>query len=128
MHVQANVENRRLLLALETMRDVWARVAAAGADRQDVLTARDELTRWNLVGWETSAGLASSIAWAWNLDWPLTWADDAARYTTSVTPDAVTAALRTCARNQTLALTGDEAVIRKALADLKKPPAAANAP
>jgi len=128
MHVQANVENRRLLLALETMRDVWARVAARGADRQDVLIARDDQARWSLAGWETSAGLASAIAWAWNLDWPLTWADDAARYTMSVTPDDVTAALRTCARNQTLALTGDEAVIREALADLKKSPAATNAP
>jgi hypothetical protein len=68
-----------------------------------------------------SPGLARSIAWAWNLDWPLTWADDAARYTTSVLPDEVIAALRMCARNQTLALTGEEAVIRRAIADLKTP-------
>jgi zinc protease len=119
MHVQANVDNRRLLLALETMRNVWSVVAEKGADREDVLIARADLTRWELAGWETSAGLADVLAWAWNLDWPLTWADDAARYTTSVTPDEVTAALRTCARNHTLALTGDAAVIRRAIADLK---------
>jgi zinc protease len=123
--LHANIENRRLLLALQTIRDLWAGIERDGASGVDVLEVRDELTRDRLVGYETSDGLASSIAWAWNLGWPLTWADDAARYTTAVTPEAVTEALRTCARNQTLALTGDEAVIRKALAELKASPSPA---
>jgi predicted Zn-dependent peptidase len=125
IQVQANVDNRRLPFALQTMRAFWANIAEKGAEREDVLAARDDLARWWFIGFETSPGLARSIAWAWNLGWPLTWADDAARYTTSVLPDEVTAALRMCARNQTLALTGEEAVIRRAIADLKTalPPA-----
>jgi zinc protease len=128
LQVQANVENGRILLALETMCDLWAGIAARGVDPADVRAARDDWARGRLVGYETSAGIASALAWAWNLGWPLTWPDDAPRYTMSVTPDDVTAALRTCARHQTLALTGDEAVIRKAIADLRAGVATGSAP
>jgi zinc protease len=121
LHVAANVDNRRLGLALETLRDAWAKLVASGANPADVTEARDDLARWHLVGFETSSGLAGSLAWAWNLDWPLTWADDMATQSMTVTPADVTAALRTCARTHTLAITGDDRVVRGALSDLAKP-------
>ncbi|HVZ70860.1 MAG TPA: insulinase family protein [Polyangia bacterium] len=118
MWIRMNVENARLPLALETTRSFFRDVDADKLDPEVIKGDRDDLTRDVLMGWETSDGLADSIAWAWNLDWPLTWADDAAGYFAKVQPQQVTAALRVCGRNQTLALTGDEKVVRRALAKL----------
>jgi hypothetical protein len=109
------------------LRRFWARAARGrlGADDADWLQGMGRrLARDRLRDRETSAALASTLLETWNRGWPLASIDEQSRTLMSISPDEVDEALRACSRNLVLAITGDQDVIRAALAPPKPPSAA----
>ena len=66
-----------------------------------------------------------ALVWRWNAGWPLESIDEIPAEIASVTPADLDAAVRTCAGNLVVGITGDEGVIRAALASPESVPSAA---
>jgi zinc protease len=114
--IRSNVANGRLPIALRELRAFWRTFAKEGVSPEAVKHARDAIIVSRLLTYDTSPALASGLVERWNQGWDIASIDEAPAQLASVTPADVDAALRACAANLVLAVTGDEAVIRAALA------------
>jgi zinc protease len=116
LRVSADVDNGRLPLALATLRGFWQHVTSGDIDARMIGLARDTLTSGRLLGYESSGALAHALVESWNLGWPLTSIDAQPPRLAAVGKADVDAAFSACARNLVVAITGDQTVIRAALA------------
>jgi predicted Zn-dependent peptidase len=117
--LKSNVDNGRLPLALATLRGFWKGAVEDGMSAEDVRGARDRVAVGRLLRYESSATLASELVDLWNQGWPLETIDEAPANFARVEKPDVDAALRACAGNLVFGLTGDQGVIRAALAAAK---------
>jgi zinc protease len=125
--IRSNIDNGRLALALRALRSFWTSSVKGGAPADDVRRSRDTVTIHRLLRYDTSPALADGLVERWNQGWELETIDDAPADIASVQPAEVDAALRTCAANMVIGVTGDEGVIRTAFAArdaAPRPPAA----
>jgi zinc protease len=132
LRIQANVDNGRLPVAVRELRGFWRRFVAEGVPADVVRRARDSELVGRLRNYETSQAVARALVWRWNAGWPLETIDEVPAEIASVSPAQIDAAVRACAGNLVLGITGDEGVIRAALAAPEAPadptPAAAASP
>jgi zinc protease len=116
LRVRANIDNGRLPVALRELRRFWRSFVAEGVPADMVGRARDSVMAGRLVDYETSPSVTRELVRSWNQGWPLDTIDQVPAQIASVTPADLDGALRACASHLVLGLTGDERVIRAALA------------
>ncbi|HVU53090.1 MAG TPA: insulinase family protein, partial [Polyangia bacterium] len=116
LRIQANVDNGRLPLALGQLRGFWRRFVVEGVSADSVRRGRDSVMVGRLRAYETSPAVVNALVWRWNAGWPLESIDQIPDEIASVEPAQIDATLRACAGNLVLGITGDEGVIRAALA------------
>jgi zinc protease len=125
LRIQANVDNGRLPVALRELRGLWRTFVTDGVPADAVRRGRDSVMVGRLRYYETSQAVLRALVWRWNAGWPLDTIDEFPAEVGRVTPAEIDAAVRACAGNLVLGITGDEGVIRAALAS---PAARAAAP
>jgi zinc protease len=112
------IDNQRLGGAVGALRVYWTWAAnahlGAGDEEQIQRLGLDE-SRDRLLQLDTSAALARGLVRAWSLGWPLRSVDDETANLARVGAAEVEAALHACARTLTVAIAGDENVVRHAL-------------
>jgi zinc protease len=132
LRIHANIDNGRLPVALRELRGFWRRFVSEGVPPDAVHNARDSLMVNRLINLESSRTVAGELVRSWNQGWPLESIDEVPDQIASVTPAELDAAVRTCASNLVFGITGDEGVIRAALASpesvVRQAPAPAPAP
>jgi zinc protease len=128
MSIHANIDNGRLPVALRELRGFWRHFAAEGVPEDEVRRARETVMIDRLVAWESSRNVTGALVRRWNQGWPLETIDQVPDEIASIAPADVDAALRACAGNLVLGITGDEGVIRAALAAPESVPMPAPAP
>jgi zinc protease len=123
MRIHANVDNGRLPVALRELRGFWRDFVAKGVPAEAVGRARDSVMVERLITYESSPNVAGALVRRWNQGWSLDTIDEVPAEIASISPADVDDALRACARNLVLGITGDEGVIRAALAAPESSPA-----
>jgi len=116
LRIQANVDNGRLPVALRELRGFWRGFLDEGVPADLVGRGRDSVMVGRLQNYERSSAVVRAIIWRWNAGWPLETIDEIPTEIARVAPADLDAALRACASNLVLGITGDEGVIRAALA------------
>jgi zinc protease len=127
LRVHANVDNGRLPVALRVLRGLWGQFVSEGIPADMVARARDSVMVDRLIAFESSRNVAGALVRRWNQGWSLETIDQVPEEIAGVTPAALDAAVRVCASNLVLGITGDEGVIRAALASPESAPTATSA-
>jgi zinc protease len=124
MSFRSLIDNRRLGIVLGVLRMFWSWAATARltapSDVEHIRRIGLDDARDHLLTLDRSAALADSLVTAWNRRWPASSIDDETGALTHVDTSEIEATLHTCAHNLVFAVTGDDAVVRQALA--QKPP------
>jgi zinc protease len=118
LQIDSAIDNARLPEAMSAVARFWKRSATDPVDADHFRHLRDWRAVHRALGAETSVTLARILLDSWNHGWPLDWLDKAPADVVSVQATEVEATLRSCAQNLVLSLTGDEQVIRAALASV----------
>jgi zinc protease len=126
LRIHSKIDNRRLAIAVKVMRMYWRWAATAnlrGIPSEDAHAKQLGLDRAlrRLRAFDNSAELASALVETWNRGWPLDAVDDETAALGNVKATEVADTLHACARNLVLAVTGDQDVIRGALAPTLEP-------
>ncbi|HVR02729.1 MAG TPA: insulinase family protein [Polyangia bacterium] len=119
LQLEANIDNARLPLALASLRAFWQQAMRDGVSAEVVRAARDTMSANHMLRYDASSALARELVDLWNQGWPLSTLDEQPAYYASVGETQVNETLRVCGGNLLVALTGDEAVIRNAIAARK---------
>src|SRR5260221_13927937 len=121
LQLHSAVDNAHLRVMVSALRRYWSRAAKSKlASEKDevewIAKISRDLARDRLHHRDTSANMASDLLATWNHGWPLASLDDQTRVLMNVSAASIDGALQFCARNLVLAITGDQEVVRTALA------------
>ncbi len=120
LKIHSNIDNRRFGISLSVLRLYWkwaatARLASSADEERITRTGVDD-ARDRMLALDSSAALTRGLLETWNRGWPLAALDDETADLANIKTSEIEDTLRTCARNLVFAATGDENVIRSALA------------
>ena len=121
LRLSSDVDNGRLPEVLDVLRGFWKRRLSEGSSPHDIEIAREHQELLLPTRYEASSGLVGALVWRWNLGWPLESIDEMQAAFARVTDREVDDVLAACGRNLVLGITGDEGLIRAALADRDTP-------